>query len=105
MLDIRPFTTDIFDRIKGANDYSLDQICAIVSVDILSRLEMGVIGKDTIKGFYHGENISSKNLEKIGAWIDHYYLYHNRADIPILSRYCRSFCQSLVQYYHIKKYR
>ena len=68
--------TDIFDRIKGANDYSLDQMCAIVSVDILSRLGMGVIGKDTIKGFYCGENLNSKNLEKIGAWIDHYYIYH-----------------------------
>ncbi|CAI2185512.1 5094_t:CDS:2, partial [Funneliformis geosporum] len=45
----------IFDRIKGANDYSLDQMCAIVSADILSRLGMGVIGKDTIKGFYRGK--------------------------------------------------
>ncbi len=51
-------------------------MCAIVLVDILSRLGMGVIGKDTIKGFYHGENLNSKNLEKIGAWIDHYYIYH-----------------------------
>jgi hypothetical protein len=56
---------------KGANDYSLDQMCGIVSVDILSRLGMGVIGKDTIKGFYRGENLNSKNLEKIGAWIIH----------------------------------
>ena len=67
--------TEIFDRIKGANDYSLDQMCAVVSVDILSRLGMGVIGKDTIKGFYHGENINSKNLEKIGAWIDNTHLH------------------------------
>ena len=51
-------------------------MCAIVSADILSRLGMGVIGKDTIKGFYHGENLNSKNLEKIGAWIDHYHIYH-----------------------------
>ena len=65
---------DIFDRIKGANDYSLDQMCAVVSVDIL-RLGMGVIGKDTIKGFYRGENIKSENLEKIGAWIDHTHLH------------------------------
>jgi hypothetical protein len=65
----------IFDRIKGVNDYSLDQMCAIVSADILSRLGMGVIGKDTIKGFYHGENLNSKNLEKIGAWIDNTHLY------------------------------
>ncbi|RIA85521.1 hypothetical protein C1645_830679 [Glomus cerebriforme] len=64
---IRKQFTDIFDRIKGANDYSLDQMCAIVLVDILSRLGMGVIGKDTIKGFYCGENLNSKNLEKIGA--------------------------------------
>ena len=45
---------EIFDRIKGANDYSLDQMCGVVSVDVL-RLGMGVIGKDTIKGFYRGE--------------------------------------------------
>ncbi|CAB5381128.1 unnamed protein product [Rhizophagus irregularis] len=38
-----------------------------VWVDILSRLGMGVIGKDAIKGFYRGENLNSKNLEKIGA--------------------------------------
>ncbi|CAB4417661.1 unnamed protein product [Rhizophagus irregularis] len=41
---IREQFTDIFDRIKGANDYSLDQMCAVVSVDILSRLGMGVLG-------------------------------------------------------------
>ena len=72
---IREQFTDIFDRIKGANDYSLDQMCAVVSVDILSRLGMGVIGKDTIKGFYRGENLNSKNLEKIGAWIDNSRLH------------------------------
>jgi len=72
---IREQFIDIFDRIKGANDYSLDQMCAIVSVDILSRLGMGVIGKDTIKGFYRGENLNSKNLEKIGAWIDNTHLH------------------------------
>ena len=72
---IREQFRDIFDRVKGANDYTLDQMCGIVSVDILSRLGMGVIGKDTIKGFYHGENINSKNLEKIGAWIDHTHLH------------------------------
>ncbi len=37
---------------------------------------MGVIGKDTIKGFYHRENIKSENLEKIGAWIDNSNIYH-----------------------------
>uniref|UniRef100_U9TN84 Uncharacterized protein n=1 Tax=Rhizophagus irregularis (strain DAOM 181602 / DAOM 197198 / MUCL 43194) TaxID=747089 RepID=U9TN84_RHIID len=31
--------SDIFDRVKGSNDYSLDQMCAVVSVDIL-RLGM-----------------------------------------------------------------
>ncbi|CAB5393384.1 unnamed protein product [Rhizophagus irregularis] len=72
---IREQFTVIFDRIKGANDYSLDQMCAIVSADILSRLGMGVIGKDTIKGFYRGENLNSKNLEKIGAWIDNTHLH------------------------------
>ncbi|RGB29778.1 hypothetical protein C1646_766178 [Rhizophagus diaphanus] len=44
----------IFDRIINANNYSLDQMCTIVSVDII-RLGMGVIGKDTIKGFYRGK--------------------------------------------------
>ncbi|RGB32161.1 hypothetical protein C1646_763239 [Rhizophagus diaphanus] len=39
---------------------SSDQTCAVVSVDILSRLGMGVIGKDTIKGFYRGKNIKVK---------------------------------------------
>ena len=68
--------TDIFDRIKDANDYSLDQMCAVVSVDILNRLGMGVIGKDTIKGVYRRENLNSKNLEKIGAWINHYHIYY-----------------------------
>ena len=67
--------SDIFDRVKDANDYSLDQMCAAVSVDILSRLGMGVIGKDTIKEFYRGENLNSKNLEKIGAWVDHTHLH------------------------------
>ena len=47
---IREQFMEIFDRIKGANDYSLDQMCGVVSVDIL-RLGMGVIGKDTINGF------------------------------------------------------
>jgi hypothetical protein len=65
---------EIFDRIKGANDYSLDQMCGVVSVDVL-RLGMEVIGKDTIKGFYCGENLNSKNLEKIGAWIDNSHLH------------------------------
>ena len=67
--------TDIFDRIKSANDYSLDQICGIVSVDILSRLGIEVIGKDTIKGFYREENLNSKNLEKIGVWINNTHLH------------------------------
>ncbi|CAI2191237.1 14107_t:CDS:1, partial [Funneliformis geosporum] len=58
--------SDIFDRIKDVNDYSLDQMCAVVSVDIF-RLWMGVIGKDTIKGFYHGKNIKTENLKKIDA--------------------------------------
>ncbi|GET64572.1 uncharacterized protein OCT59_012018 [Rhizophagus irregularis] len=64
----------IFDKIKGANDYSLDQMCGVVSVDIL-RLGMGVIGKDMIKGFCCRKNLNSKNLEKIGAWIDNSHLY------------------------------
>ncbi|CAG8511128.1 11797_t:CDS:2 [Ambispora leptoticha] len=59
----------IFDRVKDANDYTLDQMCNVVSADIL-RLGMGAIGKDIIKGFYNGNSIRSENLEKIGAWID-----------------------------------
>jgi hypothetical protein len=43
---------DIFDRIKSANDYFLNQMYIIISVDILSRLEMWIIEKDTIKEFY-----------------------------------------------------
>ena len=61
--------SDIFGRTKDAKDYTSDQMCAVVSVDILN-LGMGVIGKDTIKSFYHGANIKSENLEKIGAWVD-----------------------------------
>ncbi|RIA97855.1 hypothetical protein C1645_813572 [Glomus cerebriforme] len=72
---IREQFSDIFDRIKSANDYSLDQMCAVISVDTL-RLGMGVIGKDTIKAFYRGDNIKSENLEKIDAWIDHRHLHH-----------------------------
>ena len=72
---IRKQFRDIFDRVKGVNDYTLDQMCSIVSVDIFSRLGMEVIGKNTIKGFYYGENINSKNLEKISAWIDYTYLH------------------------------
>ncbi|CAG8560595.1 7958_t:CDS:1 [Ambispora gerdemannii] len=62
----------IFDRIKGANDYTFDQMCNVVSADIL-KLGMGAIGKDTIKSFYNGGNIRSENLGKIGAWIDNSY--------------------------------
>jgi hypothetical protein len=48
---------------------------AVVLVDILN-LGMGAIRKDTIKGFYRGDNVKSENLEKIGAWIDHRHLHH-----------------------------
>ncbi|CAG8444295.1 5139_t:CDS:2 [Ambispora leptoticha] len=65
----------IFDRVKGANDHTLDQMCNVVSADIL-RLGMGAIGKDTIKSFYNGNSIRSENLEKIGAWIDNSHLHH-----------------------------
>jgi len=66
---IRVQFKEVFDRIKDERGYSLDQMCAIVSVDILV-FGMGKIGKDTIKGFYNGENLNSENLKKIGAWID-----------------------------------
>ncbi|CAI2186075.1 20706_t:CDS:2, partial [Funneliformis geosporum] len=36
-------------------------------------IRIGAIGKDTIKGFYQVDNIKSKNLEKIGAWMDIIY--------------------------------
>jgi hypothetical protein len=63
----------IFDRIKGANDYSLDQMCTVVSDGVLS-LGM-VIGKDTVKDFYCWGNIKSEDLEKIGAWVDYNHLH------------------------------
>ncbi len=46
-----------------------DQMCTIISVEIL-KLGVGKLGSDTIKRFYHGANIKSENLEKIGAWVD-----------------------------------
>jgi len=45
--------SDIFDRVKSANDYSLDQMSAVVSVE-----------KDTIKGFYRGDNIKSETWKR-----------------------------------------
>ncbi|PKY51897.1 hypothetical protein RhiirA4_424847 [Rhizophagus irregularis] len=68
--------TDSRGSSTNSSSSSSDQMCAVVSVDILNRLGMGVIGKDMIKGFYRGENIKSENLEKIGAWIDNRHLHH-----------------------------
>ena len=54
----------------NSKGYNLDQMCTIVSVEIL-KLGVGKLGSDRIKSFYHGANIKSENLEKIGAWIDY----------------------------------
>jgi hypothetical protein len=58
---------DIFDRIKSANDYSLDQMCAIVSVNIFSKTWDGSNWKRYNKGILSWKNLNSKNLEKIDA--------------------------------------
>ncbi|CAG8633303.1 6643_t:CDS:1 [Paraglomus occultum] len=66
---IREQLKAIFARVMDAGGYTLDQMCNVVSADVL-RLGMGAIGKDTIKGFHNGNSIKSENLEEIGAWID-----------------------------------
>ena len=52
------------------NNYSLDDMCNMVSVEIRS-LGMGKISKETIKNFhYNNGDFRGSTLNKIDAWID-----------------------------------
>ena len=52
------------------NNYSLDNMCNMVSVEIRS-LGMEKIDKETIKNFYYNNgDFRGSTLNKIGAWID-----------------------------------
>ncbi|CAG8464727.1 13327_t:CDS:1 [Cetraspora pellucida] len=60
----------LFDKIMTDNNYSLDNMCNMMSVEIYS-LEIGKISKKTIKNFHYNNNDFRDNiLNKIGAWID-----------------------------------
>ncbi|CAG8711466.1 16926_t:CDS:2, partial [Cetraspora pellucida] len=60
----------VFDKIKTENNYTLDEMCNIVSVEIRS-LGVGKLGKETVKSYYLKINdLKSSNLNKIGAWMD-----------------------------------
>ncbi|CAG8446310.1 10150_t:CDS:2 [Dentiscutata heterogama] len=60
----------LFDKIMIDNNYSLDDMCNMVSVEIHS-LGIGKIGKETIKNFYYNNgDFRGSTLNKIGAWID-----------------------------------
>ncbi|CAG8676640.1 3570_t:CDS:1 [Cetraspora pellucida] len=60
----------LFDKIMIDNNYSLDDMCNMMSVEIHS-LGMGKIGKETIKNFYYNNgDFRGSTLNKIGAWID-----------------------------------
>ncbi|CAG8606483.1 11470_t:CDS:2, partial [Dentiscutata heterogama] len=60
----------LFEKIMTNNNYSLDDMCNMVSVEICS-LGMRKIGKETIKNFYYNNgNFRDSTLNKIGAWID-----------------------------------
>ncbi|CAG8819356.1 4250_t:CDS:1, partial [Gigaspora rosea] len=58
----------IFDKIMTENNYSLDDICNMVSVEIRG-LGIGKISKKTIKNFYYNNgDFRGSTLNKIGAW-------------------------------------
>ena len=62
----------IFDRIMTENNYTLEEMCFSVAMDIRSL--GGNIKKATVQGFYE-RNIKKKNgyistLDQIGLWID-----------------------------------
>ncbi|CAG8655099.1 6402_t:CDS:2, partial [Ambispora gerdemannii] len=58
----------IFDRIMAERRCSFDDMCNVVMVDLLN---LGKIGKDSIKNYYRKINdLRGSNLDKIGAWID-----------------------------------
>ncbi|CAG8484245.1 24702_t:CDS:1 [Cetraspora pellucida] len=60
----------LFDKIMIDNNYSLDDMCNMVSVEIHS-LGMEKIGKKTIKNFYYNNgDFRGSTLNKIDAWID-----------------------------------
>ncbi|RHZ81849.1 hypothetical protein Glove_117g528 [Diversispora epigaea] len=60
----------IFDRIMAENDYSLDDMCNTVSVEIRD-LGVGKISKETVKKFYYNDSdLRGGTLKKIGSWID-----------------------------------
>ncbi|CAG8505899.1 4228_t:CDS:10 [Cetraspora pellucida] len=60
----------IFDKIMTDNNYSFNNMCNMVSVEI-HGLEMGKISKKTIKNFYYNNgDFRGSTLNKIGAWID-----------------------------------
>ncbi|CAG8502142.1 12373_t:CDS:2 [Cetraspora pellucida] len=60
----------LFDKIMTDNNYSLDDMCNMVSVKICS-LGIEKISKETIKNFhYNNDNFKGSTLNKIGAWID-----------------------------------
>ncbi|CAG8722918.1 17833_t:CDS:2 [Cetraspora pellucida] len=60
----------IFDKIMTDNNYSFDNMCNTMSVEI-HGLGMGKISKETIKNFYYNNgDFRGSTLNKIGAWID-----------------------------------
>ncbi|KAF0441048.1 hypothetical protein F8M41_004022 [Gigaspora margarita] len=60
----------ILTMIMTDNNYSLDDMCNMVSVEIRS-LGVGKISKETIKNFYYNNgDFRGSTLNKIGAWID-----------------------------------
>ncbi|CAG8624766.1 14459_t:CDS:2 [Cetraspora pellucida] len=70
ILTIRNHFKILFDKIMTDNNYSLDDICNMVFVEIRS-LGMGKISKETIKNFYYNNgDFRDNTLNKIGAWID-----------------------------------
>ncbi|CAI2201214.1 4526_t:CDS:1, partial [Funneliformis geosporum] len=59
----QPFTNTV-SIIMNSEGYTLDQMCTIISIEIL-KLKVGKLGSNTIKSFYNRVNIKSENLEKI----------------------------------------
>ncbi|RIB11387.1 hypothetical protein C2G38_2042740 [Gigaspora rosea] len=60
----------IFDKIMTGNNYFLDDICNMVSVEI-HGLGIGKISKETIKNFYYNNgDFRDSILNKISAWVD-----------------------------------
>ncbi|CAG8644984.1 8677_t:CDS:1 [Cetraspora pellucida] len=70
-LTIRNHFKILFDKIMINNNYSLDNMCNMMSVEI-HNLGMEKINKETIKNFYYNNNDDFRGsiLNKISAWID-----------------------------------